>query len=143
MREDIGLFRGKRLDNGEWVEGYLVVTPEDKEGKEFAYWIISGLDYIDSIYDAPMAAELVDPATVGEYVGLKDEYGERIFEGDIVEMLYNDGYSEVGEIAWSTGLLRYVFLEREGAGCHIYSIDTTCKMEWLATIHDNPELLEV
>lgn len=149
MREDMGLFRGKRLDNGKWVEGYLVVTPEDKEGKEFAYWIISGLDYIGSIYDAPMKAELVDPATIGEYTGLKDKNGKRIFEGDIVRH-HNDNpdaeAKEAGHVYWDEGYCGW--RRSSNGGFHHgvvgnYKLSRTCVYEVIGNIHDNPELLEV
>ena len=149
MREDIGLFRGRRIDNGEWVEGYLVVTPEDKEGKEFAYWIISGLDYMGSIYDAPMAAEPVDPATVGEYTGLKDKNGKRVFEGDIVvydNTPYNAyGHRVIGAIVWRKWAWKLKYTEY-GSVFH-YAIGSEdffhAKSEVIGSIHDNPELLEV
>ncbi len=63
------LFRGKRIDNGQWVYGFLwserVIAPESVPGN------------IDEV--------VIDPATVGEYTGLKDTQGNRIFEGDILK----------------------------------------------------------
>jgi len=78
--QDRYLFRGKRLDNDERVEGDL------RQDKDLGTAYISGWDYYQDgsgNQREPYEYE-VDPATVGQCTGLKDENGKLIFEGDIL-----------------------------------------------------------
>ena len=118
------LFRGKRMDNGEWVEGDLW------NGK-------SALVYArDGCPGGPSWNE-VDPATVGQFTGLLDKNGKRIFEGDIVKDGYGGRVAVVEAEIWNCGCCYSVFgfsTETNDPG-----IDDTIVV--VGNIHDNPKLL--
>lgn len=124
------LFRGKQVD-GEWVEGSFV-HPCNIVGLEQGY--DSVLEREDEIgFDEP-----VIPESVGQYTGLTDRLGKRIFEGDIVRF---DVSEEVCVIEYDTDNTAF----KTNAVGEDYSdfIDSNYGFEVIGNIHDNPELLEV
>ena len=133
LRKNMGLYRGKRRDTGEWVEGYLagydLICPGEPQDVSHA----TGEYYGETPYVGFIE---VDPSTVGRFTGQPDKNGKRVFEGDIV----------------STGKERRVVRFRNGAfellrrasGVTMYDlVGTDVEYEVIGDIHDKPELLEV
>ena len=121
------LFRGKRVDNGEWVEGNLFIPDYPDKPTE----ICIGTNVVRITYE-------VIPETVGQYTGLTDKNGVKIFEGDIVTGYFN--HEKIVGYIFYGGNAQF-FIQRDG----IYGIgldNSDCWLEVIANIHDNPELLE-
>lgn len=132
MRET--LFRGKRIDNDKWTEGYLFKI----WNKVFLLWGMTG--------DSPNMEE-VKPETVGQYTGIKDDKDVRIFEGDIVNVHYNDGSSYLTEVRADGNTL---CVDVEDEEYNYTSIDFAvdkwrdegCELRVIRNIYDNPEVKE-
>lgn len=139
MREIV--FRGKRKDNDKWAYGYLYIRNDGQYE----------ISFYDKYFDSERFTYDVIPETVGQYIGLTDKNGKKIFEGDIVT--YDDaeadyeGYhdnvflncGEVGISAWD-GIY---FTNRQTVEMSdLYESETMVDCEIIGNIHDNPELLE-
>ena len=134
MRENIGLYRGKRKDNGEWIEGSLLKVTISGETYYFIFCDDFALDGFDV---KALSRAIVDPETIGEYTGLPDKNGKKIFEGDIVRLL------KMLFVVECHGA-EYVFGRIPGQPyCYPYFVSHADSCEVIGNIHDNPELLEV
>ncbi len=142
------VFRGKRVDNGEWVYG----VPIKKYGK--TYIIDVGQSFLYSTYHKKSVNDFltrvyeVVPKTVGQYTGLTDKNGKKIFEGDILKIYPDCDYLEdfeISKVYSYNGVLCVDYHTSEYDATAIgfaYDIDET-EFEVIGNIHDNPELLEV
>lgn len=143
------LYRGKRIDNDEWIEGNLILYPNGKAricittDKEPVYgslhWVI--------------------PETVGQYTNLRDKNGEKIFEGDIIEFEDCGGYGDdvydlinAAEVAFCNGRFKFGKMRYDDdetssydamCGDHDEMIDYFKNSIIIGNIYDDPVLLEV
>ena len=93
MRENMGIYRGKRKDTGEWVEGNLIESDNSHYHMVLIGHVITSRDkHTNALsFDGFDLCE-VDPSTVGQYTGLMDKNGECIFEGDVLTADGEDGF---------------------------------------------------
>ena len=127
------LFRGKMDDNSRWVEGYYCRAFRWTGDKE----------PVPAIQEADcFMFRAIDPSTVGQYTGMKDRNGKRIFDGDIVRTKYG----RVCKVTWFSSE------QYSGWDFEPVSVKHDPPDQWdlfydrnlvvLGNIHDNPELLE-
>ena len=130
------LFRGKRIDNGEWACGFYNEFANNYTGEQEHFIQTVKQDgrigYIRKVY----------PETVGQYTGLTDKNGTRIFEGDILRRAYHPSDDLIVE--WHDGSFSF----RKRTLPKEYGYEALCctqqTVSWLrvvGNIHDNPELI--
>lgn len=136
------LFKAKRVDNGEWVQG----VPFEIEGKTVI--LISDNENIlrvhyleENMWEADIYAIEVDPSTICQSTGLRDKNCKLICENDIVKGKYYDGgkaYEHMGQIKYYCQSYKVVGINQyEG-----YHAELNGLYEIVGNIFDNPELLE-
>lgn len=146
------IFRGQHIITKEWIEGSLI---RYRDGDCFIC--------CDSEDDDVLSKYAVIPETVGQYTGLKDKIGKRIWEGDIIRFvddcfLSEDG--EIGQVVFRNGCygIEYVWsldrklghdtksFHRIGQIDHWQDMGASCSVAYvyrkIGNVHDNPELLK-
>lgn len=140
MREH--LYRGKRVDNGDWVYGNLVETREEYSN-DIVYAIIEKTaehrycgEYADSGWHK------VFPETISEYIGRTDDSGNKIFEGDILDDRDNEPHYV---IVFDNGCFKVPSIsEYKKEDFYTETADEFCfsVANVIGNIYDNTELLE-
>lgn len=146
------LFKGKKKDNGEWIEGYLFDDGMSGEKRMFIGKLVI------APYEGPIRGKWtviahgfdeVDPDTICEYTGLTDKDGNKIWENDIVNTdsnahvqikfgLYSDGFT-----IWKYHQGFYMDFSDRGRELYRHELGYWHnKIEVIGNIFDNPELLQ-
>ena len=131
MREII--FRGKDRMSGEWVYGDLY-QERHSDGT------------IKTTIVQPLSVYNVDPDTVGQYTGLTDKNGNKIFEGDIIKVVslhYETlGKKINGEIVYDRGCFWVERIDARGLKQSLSAAELENNIEVIGNIHDNSELIK-
>ena len=140
------LFRGKRIaghrdstKDGTMLYGSLFI---DKNGQPKIKWY-------NERYGASITSN-VDPETVGQFTGLTDKNGKKIFEGDIGRYKQTDGATQngkpitcIGKVIYNAKTASFAMESKDEAGRKYFDYFPIKDFEVFGNIHDNPELLEV
>ena len=127
------LFRGKRTDKDKWIYG---VPVKGTSADESEILIIESVFECDEYVCRGCEFTPVIPSTVGQYTGLKDKNGKRIFEGDICKHRSNfSGNTVISVVTYTDGHFLALVCKNSG-------FELSEKLEVIGNIHDNPELLK-
>ena len=123
------LFRGKRLDNGEWVEGDLVHS------------VYKVGDTCVGKFGCTLGMHQVAPSTVGQYTGLKGKNGKRIFEGDIVKTsdITHEGVIQIPGESFEIAIRKGCWVMVAGEDWDFLETNHEC-IQVIGNIHGNQEL---
>lgn len=152
--EDRYLFKAKRIDKGEWVQGYLFddgfengkifiggLVIEEYNGTACDDWNITGIDFYE-----------VDPSTICQCTGLKDKNGKLIWESDVVKKEFYTDYDNCANSEEYIGIVKVAdcarLVENIRGKCtrSIFEAmsywEDVKYFEVIGNVFDNPELLE-
>ena len=151
------LFKGKRIDNGEWVEGNLIQSgekhrPIDREDVQFSNSYIISNDkesYTDCSFGGcewklVSHAIHIDAETICQYTGMKDKNGKKIFEGDIVvldEDVKKTFNVDDGEVRWGWGGFYIKEFSTLNSLNTVASYNCILRGKVIGNIYDHSELL--
>ena len=134
------LYRGKRIDNGKWVEGSLVTGVFFRFGQEIPYMFCPNLADYDCFEDFSEENGIfeVDPSTICQCTGLKDKNGRLIWENDIVKC------GNTTAVIWDEHFASWCLTKKRWMFHHFFGESQSPEdCEVIGNTFDNPELLEV
>ena len=132
------LFKAKREDNNEWIEGSYVHQKDNYGTSVDWHYILEGTWTLDYDIDEPIR---VDPTTLSQFTGLYDQNGKRIWENDIIRCKYND-YGEkgsyIGKVIFRKDICAFVVTNTRSTDYEWWNEEK----EIIGNLFDNPELIE-
>jgi uncharacterized phage protein (TIGR01671 family) len=135
------IFRGKRVDNGEWVEGFL------SKGRLLGYEGNTLQPCIDHEEKGVMLTSVVIPNTVGQFIGQYDKNIKKIYEGDVCQLHHRGDY-RTAKVVFNTRTACYEFWANVVVGAYgekatmQYLIGGCSDIKVIGNIHDNSALLD-
>lgn len=146
------LFRAKRTDNGQWVKTKCVTSSTFVDG-DVRWYAGAGqpgeftFNKYGNILEAVTTGEClfydVDPETVGQFTGLTDKNGRKIFEGDVVAYYWYEAEPMSFRVDFVSGEFLAVPVKKREDVWAIRISGQGENLEVIGNIHDNPELLVV
>lgn len=129
------MFQGKRLDNGEWIEGYYCYVGHTGQEKH----------YIIPTFASAFYGIEVAPSTVGQYTGKEDKCGKRVFDGDILILydVYGESYG-LGVVEWCNHDQCFVVFADLAQKVHLTDFGNLGRPEYfkvIGNVHNCPELI--
>ena len=142
--DDRYFFRAKRIDNGEWVKGYLVETRHNTYHDGYRIIDKDGINYDELDYYEPIfISYVIDESTVCQYTGMTDKNGHKIWENDILVAHLDEKFPEdeaYEQVIWHN----CGFHTKNKYSDEIEPLDdfTTENFAVCGNVFDNAELLE-
>lgn len=127
------LFRGKAKNSGEWVYGFYTCVDE-------LCFITLSQTYIDKVE--------VDPKTVGQYIGINDRNGKKIFEGDLIMDMHHSYRNGFGVVEWLDDICAFGITYKNYDSSHTFNgllrAGNRNKFAVMVAgnIYDNPKLID-
>ena len=138
MKREI-LFRGKRTDNGEWVEGDLIHGVSIRRGRMYIIPIVPNLEDLEGC--DPLDGYDVIPYSVCQFTGIIDKNGIKVFEGDIVKHKFRRVWAEqehTSIVVWNDNFMCYYLFD----GASNIRMREDVIYEVIGNAYDNPELVK-
>ena len=149
------LFRGKRLDNGNWIIGQLINYEDGRARIIKSHTDIFCYEKDESIIQT--VANMIDPSTVGQFTGLTDKNGTKIFVGDVIKT-DNGKQKAISVVKYGNFRPKMIYhmfrnyigyepkQDQHGVYCEtdneqMVLFDSPTCIEVIGNIYDNPELL--
>lgn len=138
------IFKAKRKDNGEWVEGFVFEFKGEFYIMEMTQTFMTAYYNEESVVDFNMRAVEIDPNTLCQFTGLTDKNDQKIWENDIVQA-WSEGSNAIGKVIRRVDglyIMYPAYQKKEFWGLYPNENGKTT-VEVIGNIFDNPELLEV